>query len=110
MQGRGVEPNVTFSMSQFLGHAVYGIRRDGLYLYIGKTSKLLGRFGGHHIVGVKFELEPTDQLDLWMCQSSRDAFVLELELITHHRPKFNTIHTPGSGLKNLEARRKEAVK
>ena len=104
-----MEPNLTFPMSNFLGHAVYGIRRDGRYLYIGKTSQLLSRFGGHHIVGIKFQLEPTDSLDLWMCKSSHDAFVLELELILEHRPKHNTIHTPGSGLKNVEKRRQKVT-
>lgn len=87
-----MEPTLSLSMSLFKGHFVYGIRRDERYLYIGKSTSMLRRMGGHHAIGPRFEPLPTDQLDVWKCSSAMEAKQLEYELIQQFVPQYNYIH------------------
>lgn len=89
-------PSLSFAMGLLKSHTVYGLRREGEYLYIGKTQSLFGRFAGHHIIGPRIEPLPTDTLDVWLCKGAQEASQLEFDLIQEHRPIYNTV-----GVKSL---------
>ena len=84
-----MEPNASLSMSYFTSHAVYGVKRNDKYLYIGKTKGILLRFAGHHIINRRLQLQPGDVLDIWWCATPYDAFSLEDELIRRWDPPYN---------------------
>lgn len=84
-----MEPNISLSMDYFSRYAVYGVKRNGKYLYIGRTRGILLRFGGHHIVNGRLKLEKDDLLDIWWCDTSMQAFTLEHELIKRWDPEYN---------------------
>jgi predicted GIY-YIG superfamily endonuclease len=79
----------TIDVRAMLTPVVYAWKRGDEYLYIGFTSCLYRRFGGHHVIGKRDELKPTDQFDVWYFRSRREARAFELRMIAHYHPKFN---------------------
>src|SRR3954468_23400479 len=86
-----MQPTITLSMEFLQRYAVYGFRRGSKYMYIGKTTGLLKRFGSHHVVGPRYQPDSEDLLDVWFCSSLQEATDLEFELIQEHAPTYNIV-------------------
>ena len=76
------------------GHAfsscvVYSWMRKNQCLYIGMSTKGLGRLGSHHIIGVREGVQSDDALDIWLCSSLTEALDLEFDLIKTLHPVYN---------------------
>lgn len=63
------------------GSAVYLLKKNADIVYIGSSSKVLGRFAGH----VKKDY---DEVEIRWCKE-KDRADLERELIGYYRPKLN---------------------
>lgn len=66
----------------------YGWRRNGDYLYIGKSTRGYERLFKHKVVGKIEPIQERDEFDFWFCDASElDAY--EKFLINLFKPKHN---------------------
>jgi hypothetical protein len=94
------EPDITIRIGmRFNGSVVYGWKKDGNYLYIGRTKIGSNRFSSHHIINKKNGWKPEDEIDLWFNQGEE----LETALIITHKPKFNKNYPLGFYNEKLES-------
>jgi hypothetical protein len=83
------EPDITIRLGmRFNGSVVYGWKKDGKYIYIGRTTRGSNRFYGHEVINKKNGWKSEDEIDLWFNQAEE----LETVLILTHKPKFNKNH------------------
>jgi hypothetical protein len=73
------------------GIYVYCWSRNGEYLYVGKSSRVLSRIGNHNVIGVVEELLETDTIDLYSFKNEEDAEIFEREMHELHLPKYQSV-------------------
>lgn len=78
-------------MKEFRQMGVYSWVRKGEYLYIGVSDFPLLRILTHDTIGVKSPIEPDDRFEVILCIDFFEARRLESQLISQHKPKYNTI-------------------
>ena len=87
LAGPGIEfPAVT--MRELLGPIVYVWVRGDRALYVGMSTRGISRLGGHHRL-VLTQIEETDALLVYPCQSAKYARTLEETLIRALCPSLN---------------------
>ena len=82
-------PDLRLTGNILIEPQVYGWRRGQIYLYIGVTTKILGRLSNHHIIGVREKILKSDFIDIWTCPTYSVALQFEGELIQLLSPKYN---------------------
>jgi hypothetical protein len=84
---------------------IYGWFRKGVgYLYIGRSSKGVGRFtSNHHVINVCDKFADSDEMHVWETPMNI-SWALETLLIHHLKPKHNKAYDPISdAIRFLEA-------
>jgi hypothetical protein len=69
---------------------VYAWRRGAEYLYVGLSILAPSRFMTHHILNHAEPYQPADVIDLYACETFREAIDLEAAMIASRQPKYNT--------------------
>lgn len=79
---------------------VYGWRRSGEYLYIGKGKHGIERpFSfDHHVIRTTDKVLDTDKIDVWVRSSECDALAFERLLIERYKPRYNGLRSEASSL------------
>lgn len=71
---------------------VYAWKRGEEWLYVGFSHNPFARIQNHSTVGRVVAFEPTDDILVWVFESSKEGRLWEARLIREHRPKFNIQH------------------
>ena len=88
---------VYWSMNKFIslpGYlfncGVYAWFRNKKCLYVGYSTKLLARLGTHHLLDQHQPVLSADTIDIWLCETKKEAQKLEIELIEKLKPAYNS--------------------
>lgn len=79
---------------------MYAWKRGEEYLYIGLSSRGLGRVLSHNVIGCVEEIQDTDTIELWFFSDERSGYetlpvvAFEAEMIRKHRPRYNVTDNP----------------
>ena len=84
---------VQLSMADFYSPCVYAWRRNGEWLYVGKSVNGLGRLGNHQVIGA-CRVRPHDDLLIFRVAKIDDLAPLEANLIKANRPRYNKLLKP----------------
>jgi len=94
-QRAGFEPLLKRAASFSTRPGVYLMKDDaGTVIYVGKAKNLRARvksyfMGGDGRVQIEFLLKKVKQIDTIVTSSENEAFVLERDLITKYKPRYN---------------------
>lgn len=84
-----MRPDLTLPSSLITRCAIYGWRRNGIYLYIGQSKSVLKRVMHHHVINQKDKInDRIDKIDVWFCCES-ELLKIEKAFIEKYKPPLN---------------------
>lgn len=82
-------PDVQTTFGDLRRNLVYGFKRSGQWLYVGMSMAGYSRVMAS---AAARGLEPTDEVLVWHCATTKDALALEAQLINEIRPSLNVVY------------------
>lgn len=99
---------IAFNVFPYVGYCVYAWRRGAEYLYIGSSSRGIGRLlSAHHVIDKAekvrdsdvfefwwFDIGQPDEHNVWPRAPIDQWLTFESSMIQRHKPKYNVTDNP----------------